>query len=135
MLLLFRYVICVLQDRPFCSCVCICIHVYLYVYAHASVIFSHTCVGQKLHPAAPLSCCHGELPLAYSKCIGPCVFICATLCFALNECVCTHARSCVLRPVCTWCKCLCDYLCACVCAKQECQPVFYWAHVSSAIKH
>lgn len=85
-----------------CAYACVC--------ARASVICSHTCVSQRLYPAAPLSCCHGELPLAYSKCIGVCVclFMCASSCFAFSECmhVCmeTSVHSC--RH-----KCFCDHLC------------------------
>lgn len=72
--------------NPLFTYVCVC--------ARASVICSHTCVSQRLHPAAPLSCCHGELPLAYSKCIGVCVrlFMCATSCFVFFVRVCASVR-------------------------------------------
>lgn len=107
-----------------------------------SVICSHTCVSQRLHPPAPLACCHGELPLAYSKCIGVCVhaclFMCATSCFAFAECVCIRARVCSCMHACMetsvhafrW-KCFCDLLCVrtcawctCVCAQRACQACF-----------
>lgn len=58
------------------TCVSVCERVHV-----LSVICTHTYVSQPLHPAAPLSCCHGELTLAYSECIGECE--CA--------CVCTRA--------------------------------------------
>lgn len=72
--------------------------VHVCIHARVSVICSHTCVSQRLHPAAPLSCCHGELPLAYSKCIGVCV--CASSCVQLHVLllanVCVYLCTCML---------------------------------------
>lgn len=74
---------------PVFTCVCSCV----FVCAHASVICSHTYVSQRLHPAAPLSCCHGELPLAYSKCIGLCVCVCLSPCVLLPVLLWIDARA------------------------------------------
>ncbi len=105
------------------TCVCVCMHV-------KSVICSHTCVSQTLHPAAPLSCCHGELLLAHSKCIGVCV--CVSSCVQLHVlllalvCICAHACSCMhtfMETSVHVCRCFCEHLCVCTCTWCTCTCV------------
>lgn len=97
-------------------CVCVCVHL-------QSVICSHTCVSQRLYPAAPLSCCHGELPSAYCERMGVCARACASSCVQLHDVLLTNG---VCIRVCS-----CDHLAH----MRVWQAAFRRVHASSAIKH
>lgn len=77
---------------------------FMCVYVHALVICSHTCVSHRLHAAAPLSCCHGELLWPTASAHYVCLSMCATSCSALKKKTCLYASTCVFT-----CKCMLIY--------------------------
>lgn len=77
---------------------------FMCVYVHALVICSHTCVSHRLHAAAPLSCCHGELLWPTASAHYVCLSMCATSCSALKKQTCLYASTCVFT-----CKCMLIY--------------------------
>lgn len=121
MLLLFRHCELMLQfdlKPPLSSCVCVSMHV--------QVLSVHTPVSE------PASCCPTLLlpwwtPFGLQqvlRCV--CLFMCATFAF-----VCVSVHGCMSVQEYLWLF-VCMHM---YCQRARCQPVFYWVHVSSVIRH